>query len=155
MGIREQIVAEAKTWLGTPYHDFAFMKGAGVDCAFFPLKVYQAVGLIGDFTPPWYSPQQWLNSPEQTDKMKLRFEDTTFLDVVLKFAHREITEAEVKPGDFIIVKIAASWTHGGIVVSYPEYILHPIKGRGVIGSHRNEGFWAKRPMRFFTVVKDE
>src|SRR5205085_7890994 len=129
-----------------------------VDCAFFPLRTYQSVGKIAkDFEPPKYSPQQWLNSPSQKDKYHLKFEDNTFLNIVLSFANREITEAEVLPGDFIIWKIAASWTHGGIVISWPDYVLHPVKGIGVIGSHGlREGFLQGRARRFFTVLgKDE
>lgn len=155
---RELIVKEALTWCRTPYHDHSGIKGVGVDCAYLPLKVYQAVGKIPlDFVVPKYSPQQWLNSKSQKDKYHLKFEDKTFLDIVLRFAKREITEQEVRPGDFVIYKIAASWTHGGIVISWPDYVLHPVIGRGVIGSHGlKEGFLLRREHRFFTVLdKDE
>ena len=157
MTTRQQIVAEALSWRGTPYHDHAGVKYCGVDCAFFPLRVFQAVDRIPkDFVVPYYSPQQWLNSPSQKDKFNLKFEDKTFLNIVLKFARQEITEDEVKPGDFVIYKVAASWTHGGIVVHWPEYILHPIKGLGVVGSHgTNEGFLLNRPRRFFSVFSPE
>jgi cell wall-associated NlpC family hydrolase len=157
MTIREKIVQEALSWVGTGYHDHAGIKGVGVDCAFFPLRVFQAVGLIeSNFEPPYYSPQQWLNSPSQKDKMKLKFEDRTFLNIVLKFAKKEITEPEVLPGDFVIYKVAASWTHGGIIVRWPDYVLHPVIERGIIGSHGTlEGFLLARPRRFFTVVEDK
>lgn len=157
MTIREAIVKEARSWARTPYHDHAGIKHVGVDCAYFPLRVYQSVGKIpANFEVPYYSPQQWLNSPSQKDKFHLKFEDTTFLDIVLRFAKREITEAEVKPGDFVIYKVAASWTHGGIVVEWPNYVLHPIKGLGVIGSHGSkEGFLLNRPRRFFSVFSVE
>jgi cell wall-associated NlpC family hydrolase len=151
--IRKLIVKEALSWQGTSYHDHAGIKHIGVDCAFFPLRVYQAVGRIPkDFTVPYYSPQQWLNSPSQKDKFHLKFEDKTFLNIVLRFARREITEAEVLPGDFVIWKVAASWTHGGVIIQWPEYVLHPVIGLGVIGSHGlNEGFLINRQRRFFSV----
>lgn len=151
--IRTKIVEEALSWINTPYHDHAGIKKVGVDCAYFPLRVYQAVERIPkDFDVPYYSPQQWLNSPSQKDKYHLKFEDTTFLDIVLRFAKQEIGEEQVQPGDFVIWKVAASWTHGGIIIKWPEYVLHPIIGLGVIGSHaNNEGFLIKRPRRFFSV----
>jgi hypothetical protein len=157
MTIREQILAEAATWTQTPYVDHAGIKNCGVDCAFFPVRLLQKVGIIPiTFEPPAYSPQAWLNSKSQTDKRHLKFEDTTLLDIVLRFADREITEAEVLPADFLLVKVAASWTHLGLIVSWPDYVLHPVKGRGVIGSHgTKEGFWASRPKRFFTVIKKD
>lgn len=150
---RRAAVEEALSWIGTPYVDHAGIKYCGVDCAFFPLRVYQAAGKIQkDFNPPRYSPQQWLNSPRQVDKMKLRFEDKTFLNIVLSFSKREISEEEVQPGDFVIYKVVSSWTHGGVIIKWPEYVLHPIIGRGVIGSHgTKEGFLLSRPHRFFTV----
>lgn len=142
--------------IGTNYADGQGLKGAGVDCAYFPLRVAQAVGLVPmDFKPKTYSPQTWLNNPCQTDKMKLKFEDRTFLDVVLKFADHEIfNEEEIQPGDLMLVMVAASWTHCGVIIEWPNYVLHPVKELGVIGSHgKQEGFWAKRPKRFFSLVK--
>jgi cell wall-associated NlpC family hydrolase len=155
--LRKEITKEACSWSHTPYHDHAGIKNVGVDCAFFPLRVYQAVGCIPkDFAVPYYSPQQWLNSPSQKDKLSLRFEDKTFLNIVLQLTKREINESEVQPGDFVIYKVAASWTHGGIVIHWPEYILHPVKGRGVIGSHGiHEGFLENRPRRFFSMFTKE
>lgn len=149
------IVQEAVTWSGTPYVNHAGIKGAGADCAFFPCRVYQAVGLIPeDFEPPKYSPQAWLNSPRQVDKFHLRVVDTTFLDVVEKF-FTEITEAEVQPGDLIIYKVVNSWTHGAIVVDYPENVLHAVVGRGVISSHATkEGFLQAKARRYFRIAKE-
>lgn len=169
MSIREEIVAEAMTWIDTPYHDHAGLKGCGVDCAYFPLRVYQKFGKIPlNFKPPKYSPQQWLNSPSQTDRRKLKIEDRTFFNIVTKFARYELKtpwsdepssglpliEAEPKPGDFVIYKMVASWTHGAIIVNWPDYVLHPVIDRGIMGSHgTNEGFWKGRAHRFFTVLE--
>lgn len=152
MGIREAIVEEALSWQGTPYSDRNGLKGFGVDCAFLPFKVYQNVGLIpATDVIPKYSPQQWLNKPG----MSMRdVADTTYLDHVLKYA-REITEAEVLPGDLALYKVINSWTHGGIVIRYPDYILHPVIDRGVIGSHATkEGFLRGRKQRFFSLVSE-
>lgn len=154
--LRQRIVTEALEWTNTPYHDHSGLKNCGVDCAYFPCRVYQAVGRIPkEYEPPHYSPQQWLNSPKQSDRFKLRVVDTTMLEVVKQFARREITEAEALPGDFVLYKIVASWTHGGIIVRWPDYVLHPVKGRGVIGSHGvNEGFLQYLERRFFSVLEE-
>jgi len=150
---RKALVEEALSWAKTPYHDHSGIKGVGVDCAYILLRIFQNVGLAPkDFKVPHYSPQQWLNSPCQTDRKKLKFEDTTFIDIVIELTKREIQEPEVKPGDIVIYKVAASWTHGGFIVEWPRYVIHPLKGLGVIGSHgTNEGFLVNRPHRFFTV----
>ena len=73
MTIREQIVQEAITWIKTPYVDGQGLKHCGCDCAYFPLRVYQAVGLIPkEFKPPRYSPQAWLNSPTQSGQAETK-----------------------------------------------------------------------------------
>jgi cell wall-associated NlpC family hydrolase len=153
---RERIVQEALSWRGTPYRDHAGMKGVGVDCAFLLLRVYQNVGLVpSSFTPPKYYPQQWFNSPCQKDRLKLKFEDRTFLEIVQQLTKREISETEVGPGDLVLWRLAASWTHGGIIIRWPEYVVHAVTSLrrlgGVCGSHgTEEGFIKGRPRRFFS-----
>lgn len=157
MTIREQIVAEAKSWIPTPYHDHAGIKHVGVDCFYLPTRVLQTVGLLPkQFEPPPYSPQQWLNSAAQVDKFHLRVVDTTALDIVLKYCKREISESEVLPGDLVVYKIVESWTHGAIVVSWPDFIVHAVVGLGVCGSHgTKEGIVRNLSRRYFTFVGDE
>lgn len=43
--LREQIIAEAKTWLGTPWHHNQCLKRVGCDCVNFPHAVYKACGI--------------------------------------------------------------------------------------------------------------
>lgn len=59
--MRRAVVAEALTWLRTPYHHAARIKGVGVDCAQFLIAVYAATGLIDDFTPDRYPPDWHLH----------------------------------------------------------------------------------------------
>jgi hypothetical protein len=140
---------------GTPYHDHSGVKFIGCDCAFYPLRVNQAIGLIANsFRPPRYSPQQWINSPSQIDKMHLRVEDTTYLDIVQKL-FVEIPLSNVLPGDLMLTLVVASWSHGAIIVNYPDRVLHAVKGYGVVPSHATrEGFWARLPKRYFSIIKD-
>ena len=48
---REAVVAEARTWIGTPWIHMAAIKGAGVDCAMLLARVYIEVGLVAEFDP--------------------------------------------------------------------------------------------------------
>ena len=59
MDLRQRIVEEARSWLGTPYHHQAMVKGAGVDCAMILVAVYRAVGLIPAGFDPRPYPQDW------------------------------------------------------------------------------------------------
>jgi NlpC/P60 family putative phage cell wall peptidase len=52
------IVAEAETWLGTPFRHAAALKGIGVDCIHLVHAVYRAVGLtdvaLPSYPPDWH-----------------------------------------------------------------------------------------------------
>ena len=49
--MRETILREALTYLGTPYHAQGRMKGVGVDCATFLCEVYEKAGVIPHVDP--------------------------------------------------------------------------------------------------------
>jgi hypothetical protein len=52
---RTLVVAAARTWLSTPYHHAADVKGHGVDCAMLLVRVYCDVGLVEPFDPRPYT----------------------------------------------------------------------------------------------------
>jgi len=144
MSLRDQIVEEALSYVGTPFHDRAMLRGCGVDCSTFPYLVYRAFNLIPEIVFPKVSMQIWLDR-----KVTYR----GYEEWVVKLAKREITESEVQPADFVLWKVVNSWVHGGIVVRWPEFVIHPVNGLGVIGSHGlNEGFLRNRQHRFFAVL---
>lgn len=139
---REDVVKEALTWEGTPYHHHARVKGVGVDCAQLPAAVYEAVGLIPHLKPR-YS-EQWMMSRDEE----------LYLSYVFPYA-KEISREEVGPGDFAIWKYGRTFSHGAIVIE-PPIILHAIvKARRVVRANMDEEEELKRrPARFFTVFKD-
>lgn len=116
---REMVVAEAKTWLGTPYHDRGRIRGVGVDCAMLPAEVYEAVGIIPHLEPD-YSPQWFLHRDSEL-----------YLEWVRPHA-REIPRERVGPGDFVIWKFGRTYSHGAIVVAPPVIIHAVLRGRAVI-----------------------
>lgn len=82
MTIRDQIVAEARTWIDTPFKHQARVKGLGVDCAGIVIETGRALGLL-DYPEQGYSRQP---SP---DKMGALLDE--YLD--------RIDKNEVMPGD--------------------------------------------------------
>lgn len=46
MTMRNAIVAEARSWLGTPFHHQAMVKGVGVDCAMLVRAVGETLGVL-------------------------------------------------------------------------------------------------------------
>lgn len=137
---RAKVTAEARTWLKTPYHDCACVKGAGVDCAFLLKAVFENVGLESPIEIEPYSPQWYLHR-----------NDELYLNKVLERA-REITEAEAQPADLVLYKFGRCFAHGAIIIEpgFPS-ILHAFKQAGVVTlGDGDKGYLAKRERRFFT-----
>ena len=115
---RAAVVAEAKTWLRTPYHHRARVKGAGVDCGQLPIAVYSAIGLIDDIDPQYV--QDW----------HLHRSEEKYLELIASTGAREITREEAGPGDFAVWKFGRTFSHGGILVE-PPFVVHSYVGVGV------------------------
>jgi cell wall-associated NlpC family hydrolase len=107
--IREAIVREAMTWLNTPYHHAARIKGGGVDCGQILIAVYSEVGLIDDYVPDEY-PHDWA----------LHRSEERYLHNVLKYA--EETDRPQK-GDIAVYKFGRCISHAGILID-DENIIH-------------------------------
>jgi len=120
---RQTVVAEAKSWIGTPYRGWAQIKGAkgGVDCGMLLKAVFQSCNLIpqGDLSIDMgYSLQVAQHKP-----------DKTYFNLVESFTH-EIPESDVKSGDVVLFKLGHAYAHGGIVTEWPV-IVHALAHGGV------------------------
>jgi len=134
---REDVVREALTWIGTPFHDRAWVKGAGVDCLNLIIKVYAAVGLIEDFEPPAYS-AQWFQHRDEP----------LFLSGLEKYAHR-VEMAE--PGDIAMFNFGRHAAHAAIILDHYT-LLHAYKPAGEVlreprsgHDHRLHSYWSVFP----------
>ncbi len=62
---RKDVVAEARSWLGTPYHHAADVKGHGVDCAMLLVRVYCDLRPDRTFDPRPYTRDWFLHRDEE------------------------------------------------------------------------------------------
>jgi cell wall-associated NlpC family hydrolase len=136
---RSEIVRLAREWIGTPYHHRAAVKGAGADCAMFPLAVYRKCGFIPrGYEPPEYSSQWHLHRSEEL-----------YLAEIDKFAVE--TSCPPLPADFVVFKFGRTFSHGGIVVDWP-LIVHSYIPRGVtLADAVRDGQLAGREMRVYRI----
>ena len=139
---RAAVVAEARSWVGTPYADGARVKGHGVDCGQLLIGVYSAVGLIPELDVGYYAPQHHMHSTVEV-----------YLGHVMNFS-REI-EGPPAPGDVVMFKFGRVFSHGGIVVLWPK-IVHSLRLDGttyenvercIIGPRA----MARLPRKFFSL----
>ena len=136
MDIRERIAAEAQSWLGTPYHHHAMVKGAGVDCAMILVAVYRSAGLLPpDFDPRPY-PQDW----------HLHRDAERYLGHILRYCRETTTPQR---GDIAVWKFGRTFSHGAICMGGSD-IIHSYIGRGVVRDTFDNPELARRPVRFFT-----
>ena len=125
---RAKLDAIARSWIGTPFHDHAEVKGAGCDCATFLKCVFVEAGLIAPFEIGHYSPQFFLHSSEER-----------YLGWVKKFS-REIALDAARPGDIALYKIGLCFAHGALIAApgWPSIIHAHAASRCVcLGNGRN------------------
>jgi hypothetical protein len=100
---RAAIVAGARRWIDTPYHEQADVLGAGVDCGMILVRVFVDAGLAPAFDPRPY-PSDWM----------MHRDDERYLDVVRGLAAHEYDPRARPPpaGDVVVWKHGRTFSHG-------------------------------------------
>lgn len=124
----ERVVAEALTWLDTPYHHAADVKGRGVDCAMLLVRVFVDTGLVEPFDPRPY-PHDWY----------LHHDHERFLGWIERFGVRLKDGEREQPGDVRLYQWGRCVSHGAIVVSDTEIVHAWLPARRV---ERCERTWS-------------
>jgi len=108
MVTREEIVAAARGWLGTPYHHQASVKGVGSDC----------LGLIRGIWRELYGPEPEAMPPYTPD-----WGSATGSETLLAAACRHLVKLDdvstARPGDVLVFRMRDEGVakHAGILVS--------------------------------------
>jgi cell wall-associated NlpC family hydrolase len=114
---RARLVAEAKSWLGTPYRSAADVKGAGVDCVMLLIRAFVDAGMIAPVDPRPF-PEQW--AVHQAEEL--------YLAAVRERAH-EVAPPPARmplPADVVLFRMARVYAHGAIVLDWP-YVIHVMR----------------------------
>jgi cell wall-associated NlpC family hydrolase len=141
---RASILAEARAWLGTPFHDDARLKGVGVDCAQLVAACYEMVR--GPIETPRYSAQFFLHKDGER-----------LIDHVERYGGVEIEESKAQPADLVLYKVGRAHAHAAIVVAWPDRAsariihAHKLSGR-VLDMGAFDADLSRSPsMRFFSL----
>lgn len=138
MSLREQIVVEARSWLKTPYHHHARVKGVGVDCAQILIAVFAAVGVIDEFDPGNYARDWHMHRNEEVYAQ--------WLD---RFGRRVETPAV---GDVALFRFGRTFSHGAIVVDEQPSFIHSYIETGVTLTRIDEAPLAGRPVLYWSIA---
>jgi NlpC/P60 family putative phage cell wall peptidase len=139
---RAAVVAEALTWLRTPYHHHARLKGVGVDCAQLLVAVYEACCAVdrvelGDYSPEWH----------------LHRSEELYMQHLLRYARLLDEDETVRSADIALYRFGRTFSHGAIVLE-PGTFIHAYKDRGVIVSTAEEEPLQGRDVQFWRVIED-
>ncbi|WP_395664559.1 hypothetical protein [Methylocella sp.] len=116
---RARVVAEARRWIGTPYHSCADVRGAGVDCGMLLVRVFVDLGLLAPFDPRPY-PEDW----------HLHRGEERYLSFV---AARCVEVERPRPGDVAVFRYGRCYSHGGIVTAAdPLTIVHAFQPASIV-----------------------
>lgn len=108
---RAAVVAEARKWIGTPYHNCADVLGVGVDCGMLIVRAFVDSGLCEKFDPRPY-PTDW----------HLHRSEERYLGFV---TDRCGEVSDPQPGDVAVFRIGRCYSHGGVVTAIaPLKIVH-------------------------------
>lgn len=139
MSLRQQVIAEARSWLGTPYHHYGAVKAVGVDCAMLLVQVYKAVGLVPADLDPRPYPHDW----------HLHRGEEKFLAWLQQYGHQV---ASPRPGDVAVWRFGRTYSHGAVVVGDGGEIVHSyLDARMVVLGSLRESALAHRPVQFWKV----
>ncbi|MFN3744465.1 MAG: NlpC/P60 family protein [Hyphomicrobiaceae bacterium] len=115
---RSDIIAEARRWIGTPYHHQASVRGIGTDCLGLVRGVWRALhGREAEIAPPYT--RDWA--------------EATGAETMLAAARRHLIERAphaAEPGDVLIFRFRAYTVakHVGILTG-PAAMIHAAEGR--------------------------
>jgi NlpC/P60 family putative phage cell wall peptidase len=118
---RGRIVRLARSWIGTPYHHQASVKGVGTDCIGLVRGIWRALYGTEAETLPAYS-RDWA--------------EATGEETLIAAARRHLIEvtpaADAQPGDVLVFRYHASTVakHTAILVT-PTTMIHAFEGAAV------------------------
>ena len=117
----ERVIAAARHWLGSPYHDQASLRGVGCDC----------LGLIRGVWRDLYGPEPMPIPPYSRDWGETGTREP--LAEAARSVMPEIAVTGLKPGTLILFRMRAGAVakHCGIV-SAPDRFIHAYERSGVV-----------------------
>jgi len=134
---RIAVAAEAQTWIGTPFHHAARVKGVGVDCLMLLAEVYERAGICPSrIDPPFYVPDWHLHRDAER-----------YTEGLLRYTQEIVGPPE--PGDIALFRFGRTFSHGAVVTQWP-HVIHAYWAIGVVRGDATLHPLKDRPVRFFT-----
>lgn len=115
--LRTALMAEARSWIGTPYRQLGATKGVAVDCSMLLVRCLVNAGIVEDFDPRPYPPAWFLH---QEDERYIDWLGVVGLEVTAPLA-----------GDVVAFRIGRAFAHSGLI-SDPTHLIHAFADDGQV-----------------------
>lgn len=129
------LLAEAESWVGTPFCAHARLKQAGVDCVNLAAGIYQACGLSKEFAFPQYQMDRGSHCSESLV--------IPWLEKSARFLPVQARVGELMPGDLVVFKVGQTTHHVGVALG-PDFFIHVWQRHVAMKSNLTDSTWAKR-----------
>lgn len=140
---RRRVVDCAQSWLGTPFHINAAIKGVGVDCMRLIWQSFLEAGVIADpGADPW---------PQHDVQWSVNCHDDVLVGYVSRYAS-EIDRAVPLPADILLIRRPEDFvcSHAGLVTNWPR-VIHVFERVAESNSLAILRRWPGTIFRFFSV----
>jgi NlpC/P60 family putative phage cell wall peptidase len=145
IGSREQVIVEARRWIGTPYDKgFKAVLQVGCNCATLIYAVYRACGLIPDeqigvFSPDWYA-----NTKEEKYMLRILRHAASVGEAI---AYPTMVAS---PGNVVLTRSWKSkvYNHAGIVTKWPM-LIHALAPKVEEVDATTHRLWQFRTVQIF------
>lgn len=151
MSPAESVVTAVRSWIATPYHHRARVKGVGVDCGQLIIAAHVEAGLVPDFDTGFYTPDWHLHRYEDrylefVERHLARF-DSAEASINQRIA--EDTIFELPAGAVVVFRVGRTYSHGAMVTQWP-LIAHAYQPSGIVEEVVVFNTpMARRPMRVY------
>jgi NlpC/P60 family putative phage cell wall peptidase len=136
------IVAQARTWLGTPFHHQARLKGKGCDCLGLIVGVVDELGL---------KDRNGMKLAEYDEVTYSKEPDGAYLIQKLTGLLDEVPAAEARAGDLALFRIRENPQHLAILTDYEGGLgmIHSFAPSRRVVEHRLDDEWKSKIIKVF------
>lgn len=140
---RREIIEEAETWEGTPFHHGAGVKGVGCDCAHLVSGVLEDMNLIPKVNYPVYGPD-WFRHADHEEKF--------IVETLRALGLPQVEQPQM--GDIAVIKFGRAYSHcvficgdGYGIQAWPT---HSAVSRVKLAEER---LWKRSVKMYFSLIK--
>ena len=140
---RDNLVRIARSWLGTPFHPHAAIRGVGVDCVHLLAEIYRETGLFAGYELPRYT----MGGGDHADVSLV----VSWLEAHPRFRRLDLAADTLAAGDLVTFRLGRVAHHVGLMLSEKTF-LHAIRDCGVLESRIDEKTYARRLLQAYRPV---